>query len=70
MTANINSPFRRETFAEDELKGRTVRGIAESPENRAFHKAVVRWRESRDLNILGPKKRKGQVVSKWSVPLN
>lgn len=64
MYLDINSPFRRETIAENALKGRMIRGASESPEHLASCGAVVRWQKRKDLNILTPARRKGRILEK------
>ena len=67
MYADINSPFRRETFAEDALKNSKIRSASESLEYLASRGAIVRRQKRKDLDILTAERRKGKVreLGKW-----
>lgn len=58
---DINSPFKKEIFADDALKNRRVKSTSESLEYLASRGALVRRQKRKDLDILSPTRRHGRV---------
>jgi hypothetical protein len=58
---DINSPFKKEIFADDALKNRRVKSASESLEYLAGRGVLVRRQKRQDFDILSPVRRRGKV---------
>lgn len=58
---DINSPFKKEIFADDAPKNRRVKSASESLEYLASRGVLVRRQKRKDLDILSPVRRHGRV---------